>query len=343
MSKERRMEEEEHFCELVPAGLREARGEDPSILIVEDHPSTRKLLQMLLQKRGYEAIAVQNGKEALELFKERFFPIVLTDWIMPETDGRELCSRLRESRWDSYIYIIFLTARDSKNDVVQGLDAGADDYLTKPFNPAELAARIRTGIRILRLEGSLRKANEEIQLLTITDPLTGLYNRRYLYDRLPQEIKRSLRYGHSLSLILCDLDYFKRVNDTYGHQAGDTVLRVFGRLIKEGCRAGVDWTARYGGEEFVAVLPETEIGGAYLVAERLRQTLENEMILLEKSAIRVTASWGVTSLSSPQTEQTSWMDILIRQADDALTEAKREGRNRVKKRAMTEECLFVTP
>jgi len=196
-------------------------------LLAEDNPVTRKLLEKTLHKAGYEVTSVENGRKALDLFKEKFFPIVLTDWMMPEMDGIELCKAIRKNGSDGYVFIVLLTSKDSKDDIVSGLEAGADDYLTKPSNRAELIARIKTGIRILELEGSLKKANEEIRILSITDYLTRSYNRLYLSERLPQEIVRARRYRHPLSLVLCDIDHFKSVNDTYGHQAGDKVLREF--------------------------------------------------------------------------------------------------------------------
>lgn len=197
------------------------------ILIAEDDPVSRKVLEKTLTKAGYEVVSVENGKKALEILNKRFFPIILTDWMMPEMDGLQLCRLTRQNRWPGYVFIILLTAKDSKDDIITGLEAGADDYLTKPFNHAELIARLKTGKRILELERSLTNANEEIRILSITDPLTGCYNRGYLTRRLPQEIKRARRYNRPLSVVLSDLDHFKSVNDTYGHQAGDLVLKKF--------------------------------------------------------------------------------------------------------------------
>jgi diguanylate cyclase (GGDEF)-like protein len=300
------------------------------VLVAEDNPVSRKLLEKALQKAGYEVVAVEDGRAALDYLKKRFCPIVLTDWMMPEMDGPDLCRAIRKSEFQGYVFVILLTAKDSKNDIIEGLEAGADDYLTKPFNPAELMARLNTGKRILELERSLRKANEEIRQLSITDPLTGAYNRGYLNDHLPQELKRTLRYGRSLSLMLCDIDHFKRVNDTYGHQAGDMVLKDFSRCLMGCIRKDLDWVARYGGEEFLIVLPETDLSGASLVGERIRKTIEAAQIDLRGKPIRVTASFGVTSIESIDTEADDLCDDLIKRADDMLYLAKSEGRNRVK-------------
>ena len=171
------------------------------VLLAEDNPISRKMLEKILVKEGFEVTSVENGKEALALFREQFFPIVLTDWLMPEMEGPELCKAIRYEKSKGYVYIVLLTAKDSKDDIISGLESGADDYLTKPAHRAELVARLKNGIRILDLEKSLKKANEEIRILSITDPLTGIYNRGYLNERLPQEIKRSIRYKRSLSLI----------------------------------------------------------------------------------------------------------------------------------------------
>jgi PleD family two-component response regulator len=156
------------------------------ILLAEDHPTTRKVLEKTLIKAGHKVSSVENGRQALELFKQKFFPIVLSDWMMPEMTGLELCRAIRKNASDGYVFIVLLTSKDSKDDIVLGLEAGADDYLTKPTHPAELLARIKTGMRILELERSLKKANKEIRALSITDPLTGAYNRNYLNERLPK-------------------------------------------------------------------------------------------------------------------------------------------------------------
>ena len=300
------------------------------ILIAEDNPASQRLLEKTLIKAGYEFASAENGRKAFKQFKERFFPIVLTDWMMPEMDGLELCQAIREKATPGYVFIILLTAKDSKDDIVKGLEAGADDYLTKPVNQAELMARIKTGIRILELERSLRKSNTEIRILSITDPLTGCYNRGYLSERLPQEIKRAKRYRHPLSLVLCDIDHFKKVNDIYGHQTGDQVLIQFVQCITESIRDTVDWVVRYGGEEFIAVVPETDFSGAYIMAERLRTTISQTAIKIQEKGIHITASFGVTGFDPDTPDEKISPDSMINQADKYLYQAKQEGKNRVK-------------
>ncbi len=303
---------------------------DFPILIAEDNPVSRKLLEKTLKKAGYEVVPAKNGREALELFGQRFFPIVLTDWMMPEMTGPELCRALRAQSGNGYVFMILLTAKDSKEDIVAGLEAGADDYLTKPFNRAELMARLKTGTRILELERSLKKATEEIRILSIKDTLTGCYNRGFLTEHLPKEIKRARRYGHDLSVLLCDIDHFKKVNDTYGHQAGDAVLKTFAKILMDSIRNGVDWVSRYGGEEFLVVLPETPFQGAVLVAERLRANVAEAVMDTPEGALHITASFGVTGFSADTPEPRVSPDAMVKMADDKLYQAKNEGRNTVR-------------
>jgi two-component system cell cycle response regulator len=299
------------------------------ILLAEDNPISRKMLEKILVNEGFEVTSVENGKEALALFRERFFPIVLTDWVMPEMEGLELCKAIRNEKPQGYVYIVLLTAKDSKDDIISGLESGADDYLTKPANRAELIARLKNGLRILDLEKSLKEANEEIRTFSITDPLTGIYNRGYLNERLPQEIKRSIRYKRSLSLILCDIDHFKSVNDNFGHLAGDAILKGFVGCITDSIRDQIDWSARYGGEEFLVVLPETDYLGARHLAERLRVVVSDKHYTVGDNEIRITSSFGVSGFSPETLTKNLSIGDMLNHVDKYLYKAKNGGRNRV--------------
>jgi len=300
------------------------------VLIVDDNPVIQKMMHVYLSKAGYEVTSAENGREALCKFDQKFYPIVLTDWMMPEMDGLDLCREIRKLPIDGYVYIILLTAKDSKEDIITGLEAGADDYLTKPVNHPELIARLNTGVRILELERSLKRANEEIRILSITDNLTGCYNRGYIGEHLPREIKRAHRYKRPLSIIISDIDHFKNVNDSYGHQAGDHVLRGFVRLLKESIRNNVDWLARYGGEEFLLVLPETDFNGAIILAEKLRIIVSKSSIVHKDKEINITASFGVAGFNVLDSYDGVVLENIINKADKYLYNAKQEGRNRVR-------------
>jgi len=299
------------------------------VLLAEDDPTTLLLTQRLLRKAGYDVDVVTNGALAFERLQSHFYPMVLTDWEMPEMDGVALCRAIRSASLEGYVYTILLTARDSKEHIVAGLEAGADDYLTKPVNEAELVARLNTGKRILALEQSLRAANKRNEHLSQTDALTGTYNRRHLMQRLPQEAERARRYRNALSLVLCDVDHFKQVDDTHGHQVGDQVLQGVAQFLRDSVRVEVDWVARYGGEEFVIVLPETPHSGALVVAEKVRAGLAAAELAIGNLVLKVTSSFGVAGFDQLEPGDVAIVDRLIAQADACLYKAKSSGRNRV--------------
>lgn len=300
-----------------------------SILLVEDEPISRLLTSRQLQRAGYEVEVVTNGREALAQLTERFFPILLTDWDMPEMDGVALCKAVRTMPLEGYVYMILLTARESKACLIEGLAAGADDYLIKPPDDDELRARLNTGRRILTLEQSLRAANQKIRSLSILDALTETFNRRHLMERLPQELVRAHRYARHLSVVLCDVDYFKDVNDTHGHQAGDAVLKSFAGLMKGLTREAIDWVARYGGEEFLVVLPETPLPAAMAFAEKIRLAIAGHSFQLFDTRLNITSSFGVASYDFRAPPRDDAADKLIASADECLYRSKAEGRNRV--------------
>lgn len=282
-----------------------------------------------LRRAGYEVEVAENGLQALERLRQQRFPILLTDWEMPTMDGVALCRAVRAAQFDGYVYIILLTSRDGKSNIIEGLEAGADDYLTKPVNDQELVARLQTAQRILRLEQSLRTANQRNLLMSITDALTGTYNRHYLMDQLPKELERTRRYARPLSAVLCDIDNFKAINDSRGHQFGDDVIVQVAALLQRSIRSEVDWVVRYGGEEFLVVLPEADFGAALAFAERIRNELESCGVEAMGESVPVTASFGVSSYSGASDQNKCSTDGLIAAADQCLYRAKRAGRNGV--------------
>ncbi|RLC24824.1 MAG: diguanylate cyclase response regulator [Deltaproteobacteria bacterium] len=290
-----------------------------NILIAEDEPVSRHLLEVTLRKWGYEVTAARDGAEAWEILNRPEAPnLVISDWMMPKMDGLELCRRVRGDQKKEYTYIIILTGKGKKEDIVKGLNAGADDYVIKPFDREELKSRVGIGERIISLE-------REVRRLASTDPLTGILNRGAFMDRLTQEINRCNRENTPLSLIMADIDHFKKVNDTHGHQAGDRVLQEFAETLRNALRS-YDFVGRYGGEEFMICLPGTDGAPARDVAERIRKEVESRSFTLpdKGGAIGVTASFGVVSRAPESGED---LDMVIKRADKALYEAKGRGRN----------------
>ena len=299
------------------------------ILVADDDAITRRLLKNMLEQFGHAVQAVSDGREAFDVVCRDNIRMVITDWMMPEMDGPQLCRALRQQEETGYVFIIMLTAKDHKEDIIAGLEAGADDYLSKPFHHAELMARLKSGMRILELEQSLRAANEEIRALSVTDALTGCFNRTYLLQHMPVEVLRARRYGRPLSVLICDIDHFKQVNDTRGHLAGDAVLAAFGKLLMAAVRANLDWVVRFGGEEFLLVLPETALGAGARLAERLCGAIAATPIPYRDLTIPVTASFGVAELRPDPPDPDQAAEILLAEADRALYAAKTAGRNRV--------------
>jgi two-component system chemotaxis response regulator CheY len=289
------------------------------VMIVEDDPISRRLLENIMPKWGYNVVFAKDGKEAWDFIQDPDAPnLIISDWMMPKMDGLELCRKIRLMKRSSYIYFIILTSKGSKEDVVKGLDAGADDFLIKPFDYEELKYRIKIGKRIIDLE-------QRITTLANTDALTNVLNRRAFMDRMDQEVQRAFREKTNLSFLITDIDHFKRVNDTYGHQAGDVVLKMVANQFKLFSRP-YDFVGRYGGEEFVVGIPGADTMHVKGIAERMRKRLEQMDMLLPNGSgsIRITASFGVANL---QLNSGDDLDSLIRRADEALYKAKEEGRN----------------
>lgn len=296
------------------------------ILIADDDPVSRRLLQSRLNSWGYDVRVAADGTEAMALLEDENPPeLAILDWQMPGMDGLEVCSRLRARPAASYTYVILLTARDGKEDLITALDAGVDDYLAKPFHPGELRARLRAGQRVLELQARLLAAKAELEIRATHDVLTGVLNRAGINEGLRREFARSCRDGTPIAVLLLDVDHFKRVNDSLGHDAGDEVLRETTRRIGGVLRVS-DLLGRYGGEEFLVVLPSCDLQAATAVAERIRHAIGDSPMELERVCRFVTASLGVAAASNATA---TTIAQLIKSADEALYRAKGSGRNRV--------------
>lgn len=297
-----------------------------SVLIAEDDPIFRHILQSWLQRWNYRVTAVGNGLDAWHALQAKDAPkMAVLDWIMPGMDGIELCRKIRHAQ-GPYRYLLLLTAKDNKQDVVAGLEAGADDYLTKPFDVDELRARVRAGKRILDLQDALLHAHDALQFEAAHDPLTSLWNRGAIMDALKRELQRQQRSKEPLGIMMADLDHFKKINDSHGHLVGDEVLREAARRLAAAVRS-YDAVGRYGGEEFLILMPGCDRTHLPVLGERLRQSLADRPIPTAEGEIPVTLSIGAVCVS-PGPSPHSYDDFL-RVADTALYSAKANGRNRV--------------
>jgi diguanylate cyclase (GGDEF)-like protein len=300
------------------------------ILIADDDALQRSVLEANLKVAGYEVVAAGDGKQALEIFRKGYYPIVMTDWVMPEMSGLELCRAIRADDSGRYTYIIILTSLDSKNDIIAGLDAGADEYLVKPAHQAELTSRLKTARRILDLELSQQRHIEKIKNLSLIDPVSGVFCRRYMDDRIEQEIKRAYRYERSLSIILVEINSFEQIIVTHGHYSADVVIKNCADCLAEALRKDIDWIARYGRNSFVVVLPETDSAGAMIIAKRFRIRIASQVIEMHDKKLKVTASFGVSGFTASQQKLGFTADILFDNADNNLCLAREEGGETIK-------------
>jgi len=294
------------------------------LLIAEDDKTSRTILTAVLRRWGYEPVAVEDGRSAWDVMQKPDAPLLaLLDWEMPGMDGLDVCRSIRESNPPNPPYLIILTARNDKADIVAGLDAGANDYISKPYDNSELQARLNVGRRMVDLQTELLDAKNALAHEAMHDPLTGALNRRAILECLSKELKRAARRKSAVSIGLCDIDHFKLVNDTYGHQAGDAVLSGFVKAIQDSLR-GSDLVGRYGGEEFLVVTPDSTGSPQERLYERLRSQIDKLRVATQSGEVGVTVSIGVAG-----TGRNNTVDTMLAAADKALYQAKESGRNRV--------------
>jgi two-component system cell cycle response regulator len=299
------------------------------VLVVDDDEIVRAQLMTMLRAARYDVQGAACGEEALQILDTCQCQVVLTDWQMPGMDGLALCRKVRLEHVEGYVYVMMLTVRQGKQDVLLGMEAGADDYIVKGSSSEEILARMEVARRITHLDYSLRLSNSLNRRLSVTDPLTTARNRRYLMKYLPRELARAQRYNRPLSVISCDIDGFKQVNDRLGHAAGDQVLQEFVRRATGCIREASDWLARSGGDEFIIVMPETDAKGAASVARKLRNVLIDPLLMVHGQTLNVTVSIGVTSLETRAELAIATAVELLRSADRGLYRSKQAGKDQI--------------
>lgn len=293
------------------------------VLIADDDLSTRKILKKHLEEWGYEVLVSKNGDEAWNLLQQDGVRLAVLDWMMPGIEGVELCRRTREEKKSRYKYLILLTSKKCQEEVNRGLEAGADDYMIKPFHPLELKLRLQAGRRIIELEDSLLKAQEKLHHLATRDYLTGLLNRATIMERLNEELSRSLRVNSSVGVVMVDIDFFKKINDTYGHDVGDAVIVEIASRLKKSVRT-YDYIGRYGGDEMLIILSGCDNSQLKKICHRIQASVSGSRIETEKGLLKVTISTGSASSEAfPRLDAES----LVKISDRALYVAKSKGRN----------------
>lgn len=294
------------------------------ILVAEDDLVTSRMLEATLERWGYEVVVANSGDEALEILQQERPPrLAILDWMIPVTDGITICKEVRKSQNEPYIYILLLTSRNLKEDIIEGLEAGADDYVVKPFDAHELKVRLRAGKRIIELQEELIEARENMRMMATHDALTGLPNRRAILEELEKEILRVRRGNDCMSIVMVDIDRFKQINDTFGHMAGDAVLREVSERMRNSIRA-YDSVGRYGGEEFLVLVKNCDRDNSVGQAERLRALVREKPVVFDGRDVSVTVSLGIAC--SVEIEEPT-PQMLIRLADNALYQAKADGRD----------------
>lgn len=292
------------------------------ILIVDDVPANIKILGELLKKQ-YKILVASNAQKALQIVRNESPDLVLMDVMMPEMDGFITCKTLKSQPETADIPLIFITALNETEDIVKGFGAGGQDYITKPFNPPELFARIQTHLELKKSREHLQRYARKMEKFAKTDYLTNLMNRRCMLERMQEEVMRCQRHRNRFSIAIVDIDNFKRINDTYGHDCGDQVLRQFASILKDNVRL-VDLVSRWGGEEFILMFPETDIQGADTACEKIRSIVARSSVCYEDHQITVTATFGVSEYKAGDN-----INEVIKSTDEALYQGKTMGKNRV--------------